>query len=143
MATRTSTEWIGGMAFDTAVNGHHVIMDVGPEQGGADKGPKPKPLVLAALSGCSAMDIVSLLEKMRVEGYKFRIDAEADSTTDHPVIYHTIRLDFRFWGENLPPDKILKAVGLSTQRYCGVHEMLRRSSNIIVRTYINDEEVNQ
>ncbi len=141
MSTKTSMQWTGGMTFDAEVSGHHIIMDADSEWGGKNAGPRPKPLILAALSGCSGMDVVSILEKMRVENYKFRVDVDADSTTDHPIVYHTIRVHFHFYGENLPSDKIIKAVGLSTERYCGVYAMLKKAANIIVKTYINDQEV--
>lgn len=141
MSSKTSMTWTGGMAFDAVVNGHHLIMDADPEWGGKDAGPRPKPLLLAALSGCSAMDVVSILEKMRIPEYKLRIDVEADSTNDHPVIYHTIRMLYYFYGENLPPEKLQKAVNLSTERYCGVHAMLKRAANITTTIYINDTEI--
>ncbi len=129
------------MSFDAETDGHHIILDADTQWGGQNLGPRPKPLLLIALSTCSGMDVVSLLEKMRVGEYKFRVDTEADSTSDHPVTYHTIRAHFRFWGENLPADKVLKAVKLSVERYCGVHAMLSKAANIIVKTFINDEEV--
>lgn len=143
MSSKTTLTWKGEMSFDAEVNGHHVILDADDQWGGKDRGPRPKPLLLAALSGCSGMDVISILEKMRVKDYQFKVDVDADSTTDHPVYYHTIRMSFYFSGEDLPPDKITKAVELSTQRYCGVYEMLRHSANIIVKTYINDKEVTQ
>lgn len=129
------------MAFDAEINGHHLIMDADPEWGGKDLGPRPKPLLLAALSGCSGMDVVSMLEKMRVSNYEFWMEASADSTTEHPVTYHTIRLDFLFRGEELPPEKIIKAVTLSVERYCGVNAMLKRSANVVTRILINDQEI--
>ena len=143
MSSKTTLTWTGGMAFDAEANGHHLTLDADAEWGGKDLGPRPKPLLLIALSGCSGMDVVSLLQKMRVENYKFRVDVEADSTTEQPITYHTIRAGFHFWGDNLPPEKILKAVKLSMERYCGVHAMLAKAANIMVKTYINDEEVKE
>jgi len=133
--------WIGKMAFDAEVSGHHIIMDADPEWGGENRGPRPKPLLLAALSGCSGMDVVSILDKMKLSDYRFRVDVEADSTSEHPIVYHTIRMNFHFEGEALPPDKIVKAVTLSTQRYCGVYAMLKQAANIEVKIYINNAEV--
>jgi len=98
-------------------------------------------LLLAALSGCSGMDVVSILEKMNVPEYKFDVDMEADSTTEHPITYHTIRMNFLFEGVDLPKDKFVKAVKLSTEKYCGVMAMLKKAANIIVKVYINAEEV--
>ena len=141
MSSKVTMQWTGGMSFDAEVNGHHLIMDLDVPSGGQDSGPRPKPLLLAALSGCSGMDVVSILEKMRVENYKFHVDMEADSTSEHPIVYHTIRMNFHFTGENVPADKVIKAVTLSTEKYCGVGAMLKRAANIIVRIYINNEDV--
>lgn len=143
MSSKTSATWVGGLAFDAEINGHHLIMDADRDFGGENRGPRPKPLLLAALSGCSGMDVVSMLEKMRVEGFTLRIDTEADSTFEHPVTYHTIRFNFHFEGSDLPPEKLVKAVTLSTQKYCGVHAMLQKSARIIVKIFINNQEIEQ
>lgn len=141
MATTVKTTWSGGMAFDAEIGGHHLIMDADKQWGGQDLGPRPKPLLLAALAGCSGMDIVSILTKMKVPDYKFQIETAAESTSEDPVIYHTITVRFLFWGDNLPPEKLMKAVTLSTERYCGVNAMLKKSANVIVKVLLNDEEV--
>jgi len=116
-------------------------MDGAKEFGGNDQGPRPKPLLLAALTGCSGMDIVSILKKMQVNNYAFEMEADGESTEEHPVVYHTITLKFKFFGENLPTDKIIKAVSLSTERYCGVNAMLKASADVIVKIFVNDQEI--
>ncbi|HNX38061.1 MAG TPA: OsmC family protein [Candidatus Cloacimonadota bacterium] len=141
MKTKTTTNWIGGMAFDADILGHHVIMDADPQWGGKDKGPFPKPLLLAALSGCSGMDVVSILDKMKVKDYELKIDVEADKTEEHPVIYKDIVIAFHFTGTDLPPDKLLKAVRLSTEQYCGVNAMLKKAAEVKVQVFINEQEV--
>lgn len=135
------THWREGMTFDAIVTGHHLLMDADTEWGGQDKGPRPKALLLAALCGCSGMDVVSILAKMKLPDYKFRMEADADSTEEHPIVYKAIRFYFFFEGENLPPDKIIKAVKLSTEQYCGVNAMLKKAAEVIVKIYINNEEV--
>ena len=87
------------------------------------------------------MDIVSILNKMQITNYHFEIVTEAENTLEHPIGYHTITAKFVFRGDNLPEDKIKKAVTLSTERYCGVNAMLKKSANIIVKIVINDTEV--
>lgn len=141
MAAKIITVWQEGMAFDAEVDGHHVVMDASREAGGQDLGARPKPLLMVALSGCSGMDVVSILAKMQVKGYRFRMELDADSTTEHPKTYHTIRMDFVFEGDNLPVDKVRKAVSLSVERYCGVNAMLSKAANIIHRIFINGAEV--
>lgn len=141
MSHKVVTKWTGGMVFDAEVNGHHIIMDADEQWGGQNKGARPKPLLLAGLAGCSGLDVVSILGKMQVVDYNFQIDTEAETTTEHPIIYHTITIKFMFSGADVPQDKVVKAVKLSTERYCGVNAMLKKSANVLVKVFINDTEV--
>ncbi|MDD4100008.1 MAG: OsmC family protein [Candidatus Cloacimonetes bacterium] len=131
------------MSFDALVTGHHIIMDTAKDSGGDDAGPRPKAMLLASLMGCSGMDIVSILKKMKVENYSFEMKADGDTADDHPKVYTRIDLEFRFTGESLPADKIQKAVNLSTQKYCGVNAMLNKTASIGVKIFINEQEVKQ
>ena len=141
MATTVSTNWVKDMLFDAELSGHHLLMDLDTKAGGEDKGPRPKSLILAALSGCSGMDVVSILKKMKVTDYQFKMDIAAESTTEHPITYHTINVDFHFEGKELSQDKIYRAVELSTTKYCGVMAMLRKAAQINVKVYVNGLEV--
>jgi len=141
MPTTVSTKWTGDMSFDALVTGHHIIMDVGSESGGRDSGPRPKAMLLASLMGCSGMDIVSILKKMKVEDYSFEMKADGDTAEDHPMVYTNIVLQFMFKGDDLPEDKIVKAVSLSTEKYCAVNAMLKKTAEIKVQVFINDSEV--
>ena len=141
MATRVKTVWSGGMTFTAEVNGHQLIMDADPYFGGTDQGPRPKPLLLAALCGCSGMDVVSILGKMGIKDYTLEMDAQGESAAEHPIIYHTITITYNFQGNNLPADKIAKAVNLSLEKYCAVSAMLKKAAKIIPEVYINNLEV--
>lgn len=141
MPTLVKTKWVGAMSFDADLEGHHILMDAKPEWGGQNQGPRPKPLLLAALAGCSGMDIVSILNKMQLKDYGLEIETEAESTTEVPVVYHTIVVKFKFTGQELPVDKLVKAVTLSTERYCGVNAMLKKSATVIAKIYVNEIEV--
>jgi putative redox protein len=141
VTSKTSIQWTGGMQFDANVNGHQLILDTTPEFGGNEKGTSPKPLLLTSLAGCTGMDVVSLLVKMRVENYQLRIDVEGEQTEDYPVIYHTIHLHYYFTGNNVPKNFILRAIELSQTRYCGVYAMLSKSSRILTKVFINDKEI--
>ena len=96
MSSKSVVTWLEDMAFDVEVNGHHFTIDAEERVGGKDRGPRPKPLILASLAGCTGMDVVSILTKMKVKGYKFHLEAEADQTDVHPKYYHTIRLSYIF-----------------------------------------------
>ncbi len=115
-----NTSWKGNMLFDSNVSGHSVMMDSTPAGGGEDKGSRPKELMLAALAGCSGMDVVSILKKMRVEFTGLNIRIEANVTAEHPKHYDRMHVIYEFTGNGLPMDQLTKAVELSQNRYCGV-----------------------
>jgi putative redox protein len=116
-------------------------MDADIDKGGNNLGPRPKPLLLAALSGCAGFDVVSILKKMKVSNYMLRIEMEADSTLEHPKTYHTIRMKFLLTGENIPPEHVITAVELSGKKYCGVMAMLNKAALIKTTIIINDKEI--
>ena len=132
-----SAVWDAGMAFTARQDGHEFAIDAAAEFGGQDRGPRPKGLVLSGLAGCTGMDVVSVLQKMRVEFQGLTIRVEADLTTEHPKVFSRIHLQYVFQGRDLPLDKLEKAVTLSQERYCGVSAMLRQVCPItweIIRT---------
>ena len=119
------TEWVQEMTFDSRVTGPDITMDAAKESGGKERGPRPKQLLLAALTGCTGMDVVSILGKMKFELDGFRIIARATLTDEHPRVYSKIELVYEFSGEDLPVEKLTKAVELSQEKYCGISAMLR------------------
>ncbi len=135
------TLWKDNMQFDSEINGHHIILDANAEVGGQDKGPRPKGLMLTALTGCTGMDVVSILKKMKVKDYKFWVEADADQTDEHPKYYSKIYLTYNFEGEDLPVEKIKKAVDLSEERYCGVSFMLKKAAEFETKIIVNGEEI--
>ena len=125
-----SFEYNGGMSLKGNVNGHELIIDADDGFGGNDLGPRPKPLVLVALIGCTAMDVVSLLKKMRVDFKDLKVSADGELTEEHPKYYHKIKLKFDIWGKDLDRAKVEKSVVYSQERYCGVTAMLEKASDI-------------
>ncbi len=121
-----STEWKGDLTFETNINGHKLIMDAPVEGGGNNLGPGPKKLMLAALSGCTGMDVVSILKKMRVDIEKCNIEVQGDVTEDNPKQYFKMHVIYTFTGKNLPMDKLEKAVKMSEETYCGVGAVYRK-----------------
>jgi putative redox protein len=131
-----TAKWINKMAFETEINGHNIIMDAGPHNGGENRGPRPKPFMLAALGGCTGMDVISLLEKMRIKVDDFSVRVEGDQTEDYPKHYYRMHVIYEFTGKNLPLDKLERAVEMSSERYCGVFAVYKKAmemtSEIIV-----------
>ncbi len=130
MKHTVDTSWKGNMLFDANVSGHHVMMDALPLVGGGDQGARPKELMLAALAGCSGMDVVSILKKMRVEFTAFNIRVEADVTDEHPKHYTRMHIIYEFTGNNLQIDQLKKAVELSQDRYCGVSFVYKKAMEV-------------
>mgnify|MGYP006306855387 CR=1 FL=1 len=122
--------WKEKMAFSAEVNGHEIMLDASEKVGGENRGPRPKPLMLAALAGCTGMDVVSILKKMRVEVEDFNVLVEGDLTEEHPKQFSKMHVVYEFKGKDLPMDKLQKAVNLSEERYCGVSAMLKKGLDL-------------
>lgn len=134
MANKHEVElnWKGAMAFEIEQEGGKLTIDAAEEVGGSGKGLLPKPLMLSAMAGCTAMDVASLMKKMRVDDSvkEFKINIEANLTEEHPKVYNEVTLVYTFKGKDLDHAKLEKAVNLSVERYCGVYEMFRSFAKI-------------
>lgn len=129
MATYSfTTRHTGQSAFEAEIGKHKVIMDTGSD--GPDTGPSPKRLFLTTLAGCTGMDVVSLLHKMRVPFSDFEITTEADLTEEHPKVFNHILVIYRIRVDERYRDKVEKAVLLSVEKYCGITAMLRKNSPV-------------
>jgi len=130
MEQEIKTQWLGNMLFNADTLGGNLKIDAAAEVGGEGKGVRPKALMLTSLAGCTGMDIVSLLKKMRAEVDDLDINVVGKLTDEHPKFYHEVNLEYIFYGKNLKKDKIEKAVQLSAEKYCGVMEMFRQFAKI-------------
>lgn len=128
---KTTTRWAGGMAFDaTADTGQTVRIDTTVEGGGTGSGMNPKKMLLASLAGCSGMDVVEILKKMRVNFTRLEIETEAEQTTETPKVFTYVKMIYRadVSGDDL--DKLKKAAGLSHDKYCGISAMLSKHCEV-------------
>ncbi len=129
--TNVTCTWKEKMAFETEVTGHTIRIDGDESVGGEDSGPRPKPLLLSALAGCTGMDVIYILRKMKIEPSHFNIRIEASSTEEHPVVYDKIRLVYEFKKDDgLDEGKVETAVNLSQEKYCGVSAMIREVAEL-------------
>ena len=127
MKDTINVKWMGDMAFEAAIREHRVLMDANEESGGHNKGPRPKPMLMASLAGCTGMDVMSILKKMKVEVRDLNIRVEGTIAEEHPKIYTSIHLIYEFKGENMPMDRLLRAIELSQEKYCGVSLSLQKA----------------
>jgi putative redox protein len=100
-----------------------VIMD-------SENGPTPMELVLMALGGCTGMDVISILQKMRQDVKNFEINLTAEKAQEYPKIFTKIHLEYVVYGTNLDEASVKKAIDLSREKYCSVSAMLRKASEI-------------
>ncbi len=136
--TIVDSKLVGNMAFEMELNGHKLITDASEEIGGNNLGPRPKQLLLSGLIGCTGIDVMSMLNKMKVEVEDVSIQASADNTGGTPSVYENIHLVYRFKGKDLPKDKINRAVELSKTKYCGVSAMLEKVTSITYEVIIEE-----
>jgi putative redox protein len=130
MKHSVTTAWQGEMHFISKNDLGEVPLDAGSEVGGQGKGFRSKPFMLTSLTGCTGMDVASLLKKMRVEPAHFEVQVEATLTDEHPKYYDTTHIKYIFEGKDLDQAKITKAVDLSFNKYCGVIEMFKAFSKV-------------
>jgi putative redox protein len=118
------------MHFNAELENFNFSIDADAQFGGTNQGPKPKGLVLTALAGCTAMDVISILRKMRLNPSSFSVGASAELTEHHPKIFKEILITYTVSGDKITEDKVKKAVDLSLDNYCGVSEMLKKATTI-------------
>lgn len=125
MTAMSTVHWDSGLAFRVEQDGHTFMLDASADVGGRDLGPRPKALLLSALGTCTGIDVVSILEKMRVKLDGLQVQVSAELRDEHPRIYTGIHVRYVFRGKDLPLEKLERAVQLSEDTYCGVAAMLR------------------
>jgi putative redox protein len=123
--TKTTTIWKEKQQFSSYLDQNEIDID-----GDKKKGFGPKALLLSALASCSGIDVVEILEKMRVTFSNFEIDVQADQTTKHPRVFTDIFITYKLKTEAVNEDKVRKAIDLSLDKYCGVSAMLKKNSLI-------------
>jgi putative redox protein len=106
---------------------HWVVMDGAEEVGGSDAGSRPKELLLMALGGCTAFDVVSILRKKRVLFSSFEVFVSGNTREEHPQVFTDIHVEYVVKGKDIDAHDVERAIELSTTKYCSVSAMLRQS----------------
>jgi len=131
MENNISIKWNENMAFDVDMfDGINFRLDASAEHGGNNSGHRPKPLILVALAGCTAMDVISILGKMKIKPDDFQVDVNGLLSDEHPKTYIKMHIKYVFAGTNLEFEKLEKAVLLSKEKYCGVSALLEKALKI-------------
>ncbi|MCU7547841.1 OsmC family protein [Chitinophagaceae bacterium LB-8] len=119
----TKTTWKGGLAFESTYKNSSIHID-------SNNGFSPKALLLTGLAGCTGVDVVSILEKMRVPFADLKIEVQTEQTESDPKVFKDLHIVFRLKTGEENREKVKKAIDLSLEKYCGVAAMLRKNSSI-------------
>lgn len=116
-------------------NGNSVHLDASPDIGGENKGMRPMQMLLAAMGGCSAIDVINILRKQRQDLKDLKITVKGERETDAtPSLYQTVHAHYKFFGQ-LDPDKVEKAINLSIDKYCSVSKTLEKGGTTITHSF--------
>ena len=136
-----TTVYKQGMQFETDnPTGYTTLIDTSPENGGSNNGLGPKAMMLSALAGCTGLDIVFVLNKMRIAIPQFKMVVRGELTDIHPKTYRNVWLDYHFYGIGLPKEKIERAIALSAEEYCGVMEMFRQFCELKIGVHFHESD---
>lgn len=128
---KARVQWLDGRAFvGETGSGHAVVMDGSPESGGRNIGIRPMEMMLLGLGGCTAFDIVMILERMREKVTGLDIALEGTRATEDPKVYTHVRLVYKVTGRKLKPANVERAVNLSAEKYCSATAMFAKSATI-------------
>lgn len=135
-----TAQWTAPQRFDAAApaTGSRLTMDTPPESGGTGQGPTPMETVLMALAGCTGIDVVSILGKMREHLEGLTIQVSAGRATEHPRVYTKIHVRYVAWGRGLKREQVERAAALSREKYCPVTAMLGKTAEISHEVVVSD-----
>jgi putative redox protein len=123
--------WINGRAFlGESGSGHAVVMDGAPEAGGRNIGVRPMEMLLLGLGGCTAFDVVMILEKSREKVHGCEVALEAERATEEPKVFTKVKMIYTLRGENLKPAAVERAINLSAEKYCSATKMFEKTASV-------------
>jgi len=133
--TEITADWIGENAFMGA-NHEGATVQIGSLSG--EPALRPMQLMLTSLAGCTAMDILSILKKKRLEIEKFQVIVRGKRAEEHPRVYTEIEIQYLLWGKRLDTKSVEQAIRLSEEKYCSAWAMLSAVAQISSIVRLND-----
>lgn len=131
MSYTAQVTWVAGMQFvGEAGSGHAIVLDASKAVGGRNTGTRPMELLLIGLAGCTAVDVVYILQRKRQPVTDVQVKVEAERATEHPQIYTSIKLHYVVEGRGLSEKAVVDAIKLSESKYCSASAMLGRAAKI-------------
>lgn len=123
--------WLNGRAFvGETGSGHSVVMDGAPEAGGRNIGIRPMEMLLLGLGGCTAFDVVMILEKSREKVTGCEVTLEAERASEEPKVFTHVKMIYTLKGHDLKPAAVERAIKLSEEKYCSATAMFNKTAKI-------------
>jgi putative redox protein len=139
---QASVDWDHGLTFSgTSDTGFTVPLGASASVGGDDDGFRPIELMLVSLAGCTAMDVISILQKKRQEITGFRVSVDAERAEEHPKVFTAITVHYEVTGRNVDSAAVERAIELSETRYCPAQAMLDKAVPIEHKYTITEETI--
>lgn len=113
-----------------ADSGHALVMDASPDIGGQNLGPRPMEMLLMGMGGCSSIDVITILEKMREPITDCEVEITAKRAVEHPKVFTEIHMHFIVSGKGLKREKVARAIALSAEKYCSASIMLGKVAKV-------------
>ena len=120
-----------------ANSNHWIVMDGGEQFGGSKAASTPMELLLMSLAGCTSADVISIIDKMRLNYNKYEVLVSAERAEEHPKVYTKIHIDYYIFGEDIKEESFKRAIELSQEKYCSISAMLNKAVDITYAYHIN------
>lgn len=138
---KAEVRWKGNLSFTgTADSGFEVPLGTLPAVGGDDDGFRPLELMALSLAGCTAMDVISILQKKRQQVTDYRVDIQADRAGEHPKVFTEALLEYHLAGDGLDEQAVIRSIELSATKYCPAQAMLGEIIPLTLKYYIYQGE---
>lgn len=136
MGMNTTINWTGAASFSaTTGSDHEIRMDGPPDHGGENQGARPMEMMLVGLGGCTAFDVMSILQKSRQSVTDCRAEVSAERADTVPSVFTRIHIHFHVTGQNLSEKRVARAIQLSAEQYCSASIMLEKAGVEITHDY--------
>lgn len=140
---KATVKWNGGLAFTGLANsGFPIQMDSDPSLGGRNSGVRPMEMIALGLAGCTAMDVLSILQKKRQDITHFDVHIDAPRSAEYPKVFTSAVLTIVLAGRQVEEMALLRAIELSVTKYCAAHALLKGAFPIDLRYEIYEDEGN-
>lgn len=135
-----TVSWNTHLSFTGRTRGHETELDTVFKNGGLNRGPTPKEILLESMCACSGMDVIAILDKSKHLPLTFEMSAHAEQTKTTPAYFAFVKIIYKAMGDT-PANELIKAVDLSMTKYCGVSYMISKVCPITYDIFLNDQKV--